>query len=149
MVIDRDNIYIGLLSKKDFFCLSHERKIIFNYDKYENIGYDLINETSYPISNPQIKKGYYISNIIYLKDILNELGYPEKLSDVHIQRIMEEDFENIFIKSNFMKTLYSCAMERFSPLFYKKPFDILKNEFNIREDEIKYNEKNYQKQKRK
>lgn len=149
MTTNRDSICIGLLTKKNFLSISYDRKIIFNYDKYENIGYDLINEISYQINNPNLKKGYCISNIIYLKDTLKELGYPEQISDVHIQRIMGEDFENIFIKNNFMKTLYSCAMENFSPLFYKKTFDTLKNQFNICEDEIRYNEKNYQKQKRK
>ena len=149
MIIDRDSICIGLLTKKNFLSLSYERKIIFNYDQYENIGYDLINETSYPVSDPDLKKGYYISNIIYLKDTLKKLNYPEKLSDVHIQRIMNEDFETVFIKSNFIKTLYSCSMETFSQIYYKDNFEVLKNEFNIREDEINYNKKNYQKQKRK
>jgi len=141
MTTNRNKLCAGLVSKNSFLSLAHIRKVIFEYDSYENAGHDLINNVTYPVHNHENHKCYYMSNLIYLNSVLDKLGYPEVLSDDHINKIMNEDFKKVFIESGIMKSLYSSAMEDFSSIFCHEPFDILKGEFNINPDEIKFNEK--------
>ena len=73
MAIGREKIYVGLVSKNGFFSFEYPRKIIFSYEKHEGIGYDIINNITYPLNNPSKRKAYYISNIISLNSILQQL----------------------------------------------------------------------------
>lgn len=150
MTIDRNKLCAGLMTRSNFLSMEHPRKVVFSYDEYEATGYDVVNDKTYPMRKAKNFKEYYITNFLFLNPTLQLMGYPEKLSDVHIERIMNEDFEKVFVESGVMRSLYSCSMENYPPLLYKDTCDIFKNEFKIRDEELKLyeNSKNYQKQKR-
>lgn len=141
MPTDRNKLCTGLLSKNSLFSFTHLRKIIFNYDNVEHTGYDLINQVSYPINKPESRKGYYISNVICLNGILQQLGYPEKLDDVHIEKIWNDDFNKVFIESGILRTLYSCTMEEYLTEFCQSNMDIVQNEFTMHEEEVNVKQK--------
>lgn len=147
MAIDREKICVGLVTRGGILSFEHIRKILFVYNTEEQTGYDLLNDVTYPALKSKARKDCYISNIINLDSILQPLGYPETLEDILIQKIIGEDFENVFMKSNVIKYLYSYEMENLSPIQYQNGFDNLREEFNIREDEKKV-QNSYQKKKR-
>lgn len=152
MTIDRNRLCAGLISQNGFLTFEYPRKVVFSYDEYEKKGYDVLNDVTYPIHKPITRKGYYISNLLFLNDTLQLLGYPEMLEEAHIQRIMNEDFEKVFIKSGIIKSLYACSMENLSSVLYDDHFNILKNEFRMHGEELKMHQSklknNYQKKKR-
>lgn len=151
MTTNRDQIYAGLIGKSDFLSFSYPRKVLCSYNKCEPYGHDLINNVTYPIYASMKERGYFMSNLLFLGSILESLGYPEVLGDEHIKRIMNEDFQHIFIEQDIMKDLYAYSIENFQTFSYKNDLDYFKNEFNLCEAEIKMLKKmnkGHQKQKR-
>ena len=152
MTTDRSKLCTGLISHNGFLTFEYPRKVVFSYDEYEKKGYDILNGIIYPIDKPVKRKGYYISNLIFLDNILKLMGYPEILESVHIERIMNEDFKKVFVESGIMKILYSCTMETFSAELYEDHLDLLKNDFTMHGEELKMHQNelkhSYQKKKR-
>ena len=134
MVVKREQICTGLLTKSSFIYMENVRKIIFQYDMIDGMGHDLYNDNiSYPINKNNKKNPYYISNPIYLNGILKNFNYPELLTDKDIQRILNEDFDKIFIKSGVLRTLYSCDMNQYLPNILEDNLDIIKEQFEATE----------------
>lgn len=138
MQINRNDLHVGLLTKTSTFTLAYPRKILFTYNMIDGIGYDVMNNIEYDVHQKRKNdKGYYISCIRSLDRLLENLGYPEKLEDVHLQRIMNEDFGSIFVSSAIMNDLYKQNMEELTDVHTINDFKLLKREFTITEDEQK------------
>ena len=139
MKVFREVLSVGLLAESNFLTLSYPRKILCAYDINNNrVAYDVINEEiEFPIYRPRRQKGYYVAFPILLNDILENLGYPELLEDVHIDRIMNEDFEKVFIETGYIMDLYNIAQDSMLPKYKANNYECLKNEFKIKDKEIK------------
>jgi len=149
MEINRKILVAGLLAESSFLGLSFPRKILCAYDiNNTRISYDVINEeTEFPIHRPRKQNGFYVTHTIFLDEILESLGYPEVLEDVHIDRIMNEDFEKVFIDTGVLRSLFTTAQEQLLPRYMDNDYHGLKDQFKLSRTEIEKKEKEKEKQK--
>lgn len=148
MEVNREVLAVGLLANVSSVNLLYPRKILCAYDiNNTRVSYDVINEEiEYPIYRPRLQSGFFATHTIFLNEILEKLGYPEILEDVHITRIMNEDFEKVFIDTGFLETLFNIAQEEMLPKHMDNDFELLKVQFNLSRSEIEKKANKKQKQ---
>ena len=138
MEVSRNSICIGGVFDCNIISLRNIRKIIFSYDLENNMGIDLVNKSiSYPLKHNNSRSTFFIIQQFEVSTILENLGYPEILTDTDIDKLLSVDFSKVLIESGIFRAVQTILDDdSLSINCYKKNIEFAKNEFKLHDEEL-------------